>query len=131
MSAPVPDDENAALRAALQRDAARIQEPPLDVTLHRETMRRIRSLKAVREPSWIIWWRPALACAVVLLGFALWLPHGSSPSHPDLERALASAESAVANLSPDVSSPMPSWMSPTASLLDVSHTSISNPRFQP
>ena len=131
MKTPAPDHEqHDPLSAALRRDAARVQEPPFDPALHHATLRRIRAMADSGAARWSWWWRPALAgvaaLAVLALGLGLWLPrasqntaqHATPPPQPDFDEMLASTRTAVASLSADASSPLPAWMSPTASLLD-------------
>ena len=131
MKTPAPDhEENDPLSAALRRDAARVQEPPFDPALHHATLRRIRAMADQGAVKWSWWWRPALsgiaALAVVALCIGLWLPraaqniaqHATPPPQPDFAEMLASTRTAVASLSADALSPLPAWMSPTASLLD-------------
>ena len=131
MKTPAPDcEENDPLSAALRRDAARVQDPPFDPALHHATLRRIRAMADSGAARSIWWWRPALAVvaalAVLALCIALWLPrisqntaqHATPPQQPDFAGMLAATRTAVASLSADASSPLPAWMSPTASLLD-------------
>ena len=131
MKTPAPDhEEHDPLSAALRRDAARVQEPPFDPALHHATLRRIRAMADSGPARWSWWWRPALAgvaaLAVLALGLGLWLPrasqniaqHATLRPQPDFAAMLASTRTAVASLSADASSPLPAWMSPTASLLD-------------
>ena len=130
MKTPAPDrEEHDLLSAALRRDAARVQDPPFDPALHHATLRRIRAMADQGAAKWS-WWRPALAgvaaLAVLALCIALWLPrssqniaqHATPPPQPDFAGMLAATRTAVASLSADASSPLPAWMSPTASLLD-------------
>jgi hypothetical protein len=64
------NDHTAAVREALQRDAARVQLPPFDAALHYATMRRLRSL-ASSDSARPLWWRVALpAAAVIVTGLA-------------------------------------------------------------
>ena len=79
MNTPTPDpDAHSALREALQRDAARVSEPPFDAALHYATVRRIRALPdpaSARSgsPGWI--WAAlsaATAVGVVCLLAFLW-----------------------------------------------------------
>ena len=141
MSTPIPDDEkHAALREALRRDAARVQEPPFDPAMHRATLRRIRALADSGAAQWSWWLRPALAGAAALVVLALSLgpwPRAAqniappaTPPTPDFVAVLASTQAAVAGLSSGTSSPLPAWMSPTASLLalDLPHPPSINPK---
>jgi len=84
MSTSTPDpDAHASLREALQRDAARVPEPPFDAVLHRATMRRIQALAEAAparsgSPGWN--WTASLSAAtalgvICLLAF-LWLSRG-------------------------------------------------------
>lgn len=142
MNSPAPsDDQHAAMREALRRDAARIQEPPFDVALHRSTMRRIRTFAGASPQPWIRWWKPMVAglavLVVIALGIGLWFPRDSQRVAPrttpprDFAAVLASVQTAVASLSVDTLSPTPAWMSPTASLLDPPRTFSLNIKYQP
>ena len=65
MNNPTPDpDAHAALREALQRDAARVPEPPFDAVLHRATMRRIRALADPASARWN--WATSLSAATAV-----------------------------------------------------------------
>jgi hypothetical protein len=67
------NDDIAAVREALQRDAARVQLPNFDASLHDATMRRIRALESANHAR--LWWRvalPAVAVIVIGMGIALW-----------------------------------------------------------
>ena len=93
-------------------------------------LRRIRALADSEAAKWSWWWKPTLAgvvaLAVLALCIGLWLPrasqntaqHATPPPQPDFAAMLASTRTAVASLSADALSPLPAWMSPTASLLD-------------
>ena len=80
MNTPTPDpDPHAALREALQRDAARVPEPPFDAALHRATMRRIHALAGPAPArsgplgwNWAMSLSTATAIAVVCLLAFLW-----------------------------------------------------------
>ena len=84
MNTPEPNDDQTALREALQRDAAGLSEPNFDAALHHATMRRIRALS---EPGPIHHgWRLAYtgllgAMAVVLMvrGGPAWHVAGPVP----------------------------------------------------
>lgn len=126
---PSNHEDHDPLSAALRRDAARVQEPPFDPALHHATLRRIRALADQGAAKWSWWWKPVLAgvaaLAVLALCIGLRLPRASqniarhaTPPQPDFAEMLASTRTAVASLSADASSPLPAWMSPTASLLD-------------
>ena len=131
MKTPAQNNEEPdPLPAALRRDAARVQEPPFDPALHHATLRRVRAMADSGTARWSGWWRPVIAgvaaLAVLALCIGLWLPrtsqntaqHATPPPQPDFAGMLASTRTAVASLSTDASSPLPAWMSPTASLLD-------------
>ena len=134
MKTPAQNNEEPdPLPAALRRDAARVQEPPFDPALHHATLRRIRAMADSGTARWSGWWKPALAgvaaLAVLALCIGLWLPrtsqniaqHAKPKPQPDFAAMMASTRTAVASLSADLSadpsSPLPAWMSPTASLL--------------
>jgi len=134
MKTPVPDhEEHDPLSAALRRDAARIRKPPFDPALHHAMLRRIRATVDPGAAQWSWWRRPALtgvaAFAVLALCVGLWLPRVSQNTaqpatqspQPGFAAMLASSQAAVAGLSSDAWSPLPAWMSPTASLLDPSY----------
>jgi hypothetical protein len=124
----------------LRRDAARIQEPPFDLPLHHAMLRRIHAMQIPGNARGIRWRRPALAgvaaLAVLALCIGLWIPrasqnvarHTSPPPQTDFAAALASTNAAVASLSSDASSPLPVWMSPTATLLDPPYLPSVNPK---
>jgi hypothetical protein len=131
MNNPAPsDNQDKAMEEALRRDAARIEEPPFDAALHHATMRRLRALAepSPRQSNW--WWRPALAgAAAVAVVFAILTRRPTTsqeiPAHPvtravqpDLAAVLAPARAAVATVRLDPARTMPSWMSPTTSLLE-------------
>jgi hypothetical protein len=79
MNAPTPDDHQPT-RKALQRDAARVPEPPFDQALHDSTMRRLRALTATQSKSpWFTSW-PALASAAAVLAIVLTIPFWPSRS---------------------------------------------------
>lgn len=85
MSTLNPDPENqASLREALRRDAARFKEPPFDAALHHATLRRIRALSASPRPEW----KWAFACAAVLafVGIVTLWPVRPSPITPQASR---------------------------------------------
>ena len=120
MNAPTPHpDDYPELREALRRDAARMHEPPFDAALHQATMRRIRALsneRGMRLPLRLI---PALAAGVALLVIVMSFAHREPPpARPDVAAAIASSQNAIARLSLESDSPLPTWISPTASLLD-------------
>lgn len=120
MRTPNPDG-HSELREALQRDAARIQEPPFDVALHHATIRRIRALAdsgPVRSGRWLI---PTLAAAGVALSLmiAAAITHREpSRPRPDVAAALASSQNSIARLSVETPTLFPAWASPTASILE-------------
>ncbi len=127
MSTPTPhDDEHAALHEALRRDAARLPEPRFDAALHHTMIRRIRALSGANAERWQWMSRPVLAGAAVMVALAVFivvrLPRSperqAQLAQPDIAAVIASTQAAVASLSPEASSPLPAWMSPTASLLD-------------
>jgi len=86
MNTPTPDD-NDAMRDALQRDAARVPEPPFDATLHQAAMRRIRALAdpAGRTSRFLL--LPALATAAAVLAVAALVFLGRPHSSPKNEVA--------------------------------------------
>jgi hypothetical protein len=82
MNAPTPhNDDDDAMRNALQRDSARVTEPPFDAALHHATMDRIRALAESAAGAWRFHLLPALATAASVLALAallvLWWPHSS------------------------------------------------------
>ncbi|MFA7343012.1 MAG: hypothetical protein WC003_01790 [Terrimicrobiaceae bacterium] len=121
-----------SIHEALRRDAARIPEPPFDAALHHAGMRRIRALAAPSRRQTVRWWRPALAGALgaSALCVALGIPGGSrTVSHrppPDFTALAASTRSAMAALSSGHASPIPAWMSPSASLLGQPNSALPN-----
>jgi hypothetical protein len=130
VNTPKPDPDDPLI-AALQRDAARLREPPFDVELHHATMRRIRAL----EERGLAGWKPVLAWATGLAMLAasagVWLPRDrqpAAPTAPDFAAVLAAAREATAAVEANRSSPLPEWMSPTASLLDPMRFSTPNPK---
>jgi|SRR6266478_1260283 len=119
MSTPNPD-AHSELRAALRRDAARMQEPPFDAALHHATIRRIRALAdtgAARSGPRLM---PALAAGVALLLAIVVIFTRREPSraHPDIAAIISATQSHIARLSVAPPSLFPAWASPTASLLD-------------
>jgi hypothetical protein len=137
---PSNDDELDRVIAALRRDAARIQEPPFDLTLHHAMLRRIHAMRVPGGARGTWWRRPTLAgvaaLAVLALCIGLWFPRASQnvarhtrpPAQTDFAAALASTNAAVASLSSDASSTLPAWMSPTAPLLDPPYLPSVNPK---
>ena len=89
MNNPSPDpDAHAALCEALQRDAARIPEPPFDPALHRATIRRIWALAnpaPARSGSlgwnWVASFSVATAAGAICLLAFLW-PSGLNRRSP-------------------------------------------------
>jgi len=72
-------DDESALRASLQHDAARLPQPPFDAALHHATMRRIRDLSQQR-PTRQVWIFSLSGAATLVLGVAAFLWHsGPSP----------------------------------------------------
>ncbi len=132
MNPPNPDRPDALL-AALKRDAARIQEPPFDAALHAAAMRRIRALN---DNDRAAPWRPALAWASAFVALtvcvALWLPRGAQnrvpPPRSDFSAVLTASRAATSADDLDGSTPLPIWMSPTASLLDPVRPSAKRPQ---
>jgi hypothetical protein len=137
VNTPRPDyDDRDSLSAALQRDAAGIHEPPFDAALHHATLRRIRALADSEAARW----KPVLAwaamCVVLAAGIGLWLSRGSQtvvahrspPKRPDFSAVLASTRAAAAGLAAGDATPLPAWMSPTASLLELPRFSPINPK---
>jgi len=85
------NDDTAAVREALQRDAGRVQLPPFNAALHQATMRRIRTLASADHAP--LWWRvalPAVAVIVIGVGIALW-HFGPAPRTTDGTAAAATA----------------------------------------
>jgi anti-sigma-K factor RskA len=139
-TSPPNHEDHDRLSAALRRDAARVQEPPFDPALHQATLQRITAMPGSRDAR-AIWWRwPALAgaaaLAVVTLCIGLWIArtpqntahHTTAPRQPDFTAVLASTQTAVTALSSGASSPLPVWMSPTASLLEPPTLPSINPK---
>ena len=134
MNNPNPsDDSHAAIREALRRDAARIQEPPFDAALHRAVMLRIRATADSGAPRWIprLAWVAALVLLVTCAG--LWFSRGTQDAArrppfppPDFSALLAATRTSAADF--DTSSMLPAWMSPTASLLEPLHLELPNNR---
>ncbi len=85
------NDDTAAVREALQRDAGRVQLPPFNAALHHATMRRIRTLASADHAP--LWWRvalPAVAVIVIGMGIAVW-HFGPTPRTTDGTVAAAMA----------------------------------------
>ena len=127
------EDRHAAMHEALRRDAARIREPSFDAALHRAAMRRIREMENGGAARWMP--RPAYAAALAALITCAGVLFLRSPrdgvcrpqlQEPDFSALLAAALAATADL--DAPSPMPEWMSPTASLLEPLRLSPTNDR---
>lgn len=140
MKTPSSDYEDQNwLSEALLRDAARVQEPPFDPALHQATLRRISVMPGSRGARWN-WWRPAFAgvaaLAVLALCIGLWtlraprntVHHTTRQRQPDFTAVLVSTQAAVTTLSSSASSSLPSWMSPTASLLNPRTLPAINPK---
>jgi anti-sigma factor RsiW len=122
-------EESAALEAALARD-------PEVRALYLDYMNLDAALGATAEaaaaaagpadgrpgharrswPRWQ-WLAPVAACAALVAVAVLSEHRAAVPPPPDLAAATSSARSAIAHLRPQVPSPLPAWMSPTASLL--------------
>jgi hypothetical protein len=121
--------EHEEIAAALRRDAARIVEPEFDPALHHVVSRHLHSSRE-RAGGWRApFWQPfalagALGLAVVL---AVWHPRSTPRSQP-APRDFSAVLAAVQHLAPeDPPSPLPAWISPTASLLDLSDLRPLNP----
>ena len=105
MNTPDLSEEHAALRAALQRAAARVPEPAFDSALHDSTMRRLEALARTHPSRASSRW-PLLAATVAGLlvlgpvGLA-WLGRRPAPPRGALVKsAPASAGAAVIGLPP-------------------------------
>src|SRR5262245_38087314 len=99
---PANSDPHEELRAALQRDAARIQEGPFDASLHHETMRRIRALEGTGSTlaGWPMMALGAACLVMLVLGvlFAPWrrpstdvADNSNQPTHSTAESTRTSA----------------------------------------
>jgi len=64
------------------------------------------------------WLAATATCAALVLLMVLPGHRKTSPPHPDLAAAVSSTKSAIARLSVEPATAFPTWMSPTASLLD-------------
>ncbi len=82
MKTSMPNDDHAALRQALRRDAADLPEPSFDPALHSSTMRRIRALSD-REPVRHGWpsARVGLAFATLLILIGWTMPRWHHPAN--------------------------------------------------
>jgi hypothetical protein len=74
----------------------------------------------VAQPFRFRWWSIAAAAACLALALSVgFLPHREqSPERLDLTAVIESTQNAIAQI-PAPSPPLPAWMSPTASLLDL------------
>lgn len=137
-----------AIKGALRRDAARIQELPFDSALHHATMRRIRALSDDVPWRGHWWWKPVLAgAATACVGLAILVGHPLVSSkrpvrqesrvvQPGFDDTMALLHAAVARVSLEPERPAPAWSSPTASLLErpaffcaslLSHRTVNTP----
>ena len=84
MKTPKPNDDHAALRQALRRDAADLPEPSFDPALHSSTMRRIRALSD-REPVRHGWpsARVGMAVASLLILIGWTMPRWHHPANSE------------------------------------------------
>lgn len=120
MSTPTPNhDDHFELREALRRDAARMREPLFAAALHHATIRRIRALADTGATRSGLRLLPTLAAGVALLVIVVIFTRPEpSRVRPDVAAATSSTQNTIARLSIEPASSLPSWMSPTASLLD-------------
>lgn len=124
MSTPTQNqDDHSELREAMRRDAARMQEPPFDASLHHATIRRIRALADTGSQQKLrsrLRLMPALAAGVALLLVIVVIFTRREPARarPDIAAIISSTQSHIASLSIEPPSLFPVWASPTASLLD-------------
>jgi hypothetical protein len=81
---------------------------------------RIISEIPVAQPFRFRWWpiAAAAACLALALGVGLHPHRKQSPAGADLAAVIESTQDAIAQI-PTPSPPLPAWMSPTASLLDL------------
>jgi ferric-dicitrate binding protein FerR (iron transport regulator) len=68
-----------------------------------------------RLKGWLVY---AVACAALVLIGVFVSRHKTQQPEPDLSATIASTEKAIAQMPTPSFSPLPSWMSPTASMLD-------------
>jgi hypothetical protein len=130
MSNPAPSDkQHDGMQEALRRDAARIQEPPFDASLHHATIRRIRALADTRAERSSPWLMRALATggALLLVIVGVFTRHEHPRAQLDVASAVASSQDAIARLSLKPPMLFPPWESPTASMLEQPRLSTPNP----
>jgi hypothetical protein len=92
---PSQRPDPSSLERALERDAARITEPPFDLRLHAETMGRLRALESSR-PALPVWRWAVIGAGTAAAALAVFFanPDFSSrveprhPAHPGLEASL-------------------------------------------
>jgi hypothetical protein len=92
---PSQRPDPSSLERALERDAARITEPPFDLRLHAETMGRLRTLESSR-PAVLVWRWAFIGAGPAAAALALFFANTESafrseprhPVHPGLEASL-------------------------------------------
>ena len=122
-------EETIALQEAL-KESAEMRAGYLDYVNLDVTLGALADAAAIEERTIIeipvaqrapFQWR-AFAAAAAFLILALiagLLTHRKhSPARPDLVAAIESTQRAIAQMPPPPASPLPAWMSPTASMLD-------------
>jgi hypothetical protein len=113
-------DDDSELSETLRRDAARMQEPEFDAALHDATMRCVRASRDTGATHPRLRRIPILlaGAALLLVIVGIFTRRESSRVQPDVAAAIASTQNTIGRLSIEPASSLPSWMSPTASLLD-------------
>jgi anti-sigma factor RsiW len=128
------DEESAFLQEALKRDDALarlyLRYMNLDVALearasledaaHGVVTTHPMPAANTQWPRWVSWGPLAAVAACVALLLSSWLMSHfrSSRVERNVAATIASAQQAIAQISVETPSPLPAWMSPTASMLD-------------
>lgn len=127
------EEETRRLEAALKADDALadlyLRHTELDVALEAkassaEVTRELLTAPVTgRRFAWLSW-RPlaaAAACLALLLSSWLFSHFKSLRVQRDVAAAISSTQNAIAKMSVETPTPLPEWMSPTASALDQPH----------
>jgi hypothetical protein len=122
-------EETAALQQAL-KESADLRARYLDYVNLDVTLGAVADAAAVEKGTIIkmpvtghspFRWRvfaAAAACLASVLIAGLLTHRKHSPARPDLAAAIESTQKAIAQMPPPPASPLPAWISPTASMLE-------------
>jgi anti-sigma-K factor RskA len=123
-------EETAALQATLNADAdlraLYLDYMNLDAALDAAADAESGTAKRatfLRHPNWLSsrrgrWLAATAAGAALIILAALPTHREHSRERPEIAAAIAATQSAIARLSLEPPTPLPAWMSPTASMLD-------------